>query len=128
MNLSANSAAKNILARRSTKNEPARRAPLPRVGWRRRGPPVPAVANGRAKLGAAATRRLVDPASRLAFRIERPRRSRKGSKKTAVEILKSPRVGLGPLCVERETGVEGRCAFEGFLKKMDKTKEEQGDE
>ena len=29
---------------------------------------------------------LVDPASRLAFRIERPRRSRKGSKKTAVEI------------------------------------------
>jgi predicted DNA-binding ribbon-helix-helix protein len=27
---------------------------------------------------------LVDPASRLAFRIERPRRSRKGSKKTAL--------------------------------------------
>jgi hypothetical protein len=30
--------------------------------------------------------------------------------------------------VEHETGVEGRRAFEGFLKKMDKTKEEQGDE
>ena len=30
---------------------------------------------------------LVDPASRLAFRIERPRRSRKGSKKTAVEFI-----------------------------------------
>jgi predicted DNA-binding ribbon-helix-helix protein len=29
---------------------------------------------------------LVDPASRLAFRIERPRRSRKGSEKTAVAI------------------------------------------
>ena len=28
--------------------------------------------------------------------------------------------------VEQETGVEGRRAFEGFLKKMDKTKEEQG--
>ena len=28
--------------------------------------------------------------------------------------------------VEHETGVEGRRAFEGFLKKMDKTKEEQG--
>jgi hypothetical protein len=30
--------------------------------------------------------------------------------------------------VEHEPGVEGRRAFEGFLKKMDKTKEEQGDE
>ena len=30
--------------------------------------------------------------------------------------------------VEHETGVEGRRAFEGFLKKMHKTKEEQGDE
>jgi predicted DNA-binding ribbon-helix-helix protein len=29
--------------------------------------------------------------------------------------------------VEHATGVEGRRAFEGFLKKMDKTKEEQGD-
>ena len=28
--------------------------------------------------------------------------------------------------VEQETGVEGRRAFEGFLKKMHKTKEEQG--
>ena len=28
--------------------------------------------------------------------------------------------------VEHETGVEGRRAFEGFLKKMHKTKEEQG--
>ena len=28
--------------------------------------------------------------------------------------------------VEHETGVEGRRAFEGFLKKLDKTKEEQG--
>ena len=28
--------------------------------------------------------------------------------------------------VEHETGVEGRRAFEGFLKKMRKTKEEQG--
>jgi hypothetical protein len=27
--------------------------------------------------------------------------------------------------VEHETGVEGRRAFEGFLKKMHKTKEEQ---
>ena len=28
--------------------------------------------------------------------------------------------------VEHETGVEGRRAFEGFLKKMHKTKEQQG--
>jgi predicted DNA-binding ribbon-helix-helix protein len=33
---------------------------------------------------------LVDPASRLAFRIERPRRSRKGSKKTEATVEIKP--------------------------------------
>ena len=49
---------------------------------------------------------LVDPASRLAFRIERPRRSRKGSKKTAVE---KPPVQDGinnPVVVRQDSNVQ----------------------
>ena len=39
---------------------------------------------------------LVDPASRLAFRIERPRRSRKGSKKTEATVeIKNRRYRMG---------------------------------
>src|ERR1700745_3332582 len=38
---------------------------------------------------------LVDPASRLAFRIERPRRSRKGSKKTEATVEIKPPVQDG---------------------------------
>ena len=46
--------------------------------------------------------RLVDPASRLAFRIERPRRSRKGSKKTTVEIKPPLQDGVNNLVVVRQ--------------------------
>jgi len=53
------------------------------------------------------------------FRIQVGRRPQEPKPKTIEEVLQR---------VEHETGVEGRRAFEGFLKKMDKTKEEQGDE
>ena len=50
---------------------------------------------------------LVDPASRLAFRIERPRRSRKGSKKTAVEIKPPLQDGINnPVVVRRNSNVQ----------------------
>src|SRR5580700_10403209 len=47
---------------------------------------------------------LVDPASRLAFRIERPRRSRKGSKKTTVEIKPAVQDGINNPVVVRQDG------------------------
>jgi hypothetical protein len=50
---------------------------------------------------------------------ERVDRLKEPKPKTIEEVLQR---------VEHETGIEGRRAFEGFLKKMDKTKEEQGDE
>jgi predicted DNA-binding ribbon-helix-helix protein len=50
---------------------------------------------------------LVDPASRLAFRIERPRRSRKGSKKTAVEIKPPVQDGINnPVVVRQDSNVQ----------------------
>jgi hypothetical protein len=49
---------------------------------------------------------------------ERVDRLKEPKPKTIEEVLQR---------VEHETGVEGRRAFEGFLKKME-TKEEQGDE
>ena len=50
---------------------------------------------------------LVDPASRLAFRIERPRRSRKGSKKTAVEIKPPIQDGINnPVVVRQDSNVQ----------------------
>jgi len=50
---------------------------------------------------------LVDPASRLAFRIERPRRSREGSKKTAVEIKPPLQDGINnPVVVRRNSNVQ----------------------
>ena len=50
-------------------------------------------------------------------RIEADVSLKKPKPKTIEEVLQR---------VEHETGVEGRRAFEGFLKKMHKTKEEQG--
>ena len=168
--------------RRSTKNEPARRAPLPRVGWAPARSAGPAIANGRAKLvlmshvqprriiinghptsvrlepaywgwlreiaaecgltakafieGVVAAKDpkcplasalrlyiahyfrssaprygLVDPASRLAFRIERPRRSRKGSKKTEATVEIKPPVQDGinnPVVVRQDSNVSQR--------------------
>jgi len=54
---------------------------------------------------------LVDPASRLAFRIERPRRSRKGSKKTAATVEIKPPVqdGINNPVVVRQDGLEKPC-------------------
>ena len=52
---------------------------------------------------------LVDPASRLAFRIERPRRSRKGSKKTAATVEIKPPVQDGinnPVVVRQDSNVQ----------------------
>ena len=50
---------------------------------------------------------LVDPSSRLAFRIERPRRSRKGSKKTAVEIKPPVQDGINnPVVVRQDSNVQ----------------------
>ena len=50
---------------------------------------------------------LVDPASRLAFRIERPRRSREGSKKTAVEIKPPVQDGINnPVVVRQDSNVQ----------------------
>jgi hypothetical protein len=50
---------------------------------------------------------LVDPASRLAFRIGRPRRSRKGSKKTAVEIKPPIQDGINnPVVVRQDSNVQ----------------------
>ena len=50
---------------------------------------------------------LVDPASRLAFRIERPRRSRKGSKKTTVEIKPPVQDGIdNPVVVRQDSNVQ----------------------
>jgi hypothetical protein len=50
---------------------------------------------------------LVDPASRLAFRIERPRRSRKGSKKIAVEIKPPLQDGINnPVVVRQDSNVQ----------------------
>ena len=52
---------------------------------------------------------LVDPASRLAFRIERPRRSRKGSKKTeaTVEIKPPLQDGINsPVVVRQDSNVQ----------------------
>ena len=51
---------------------------------------------------------LVDPASRLAFRIERPRRSRKGSKKTEATVEIKPPVQDGinnPAVVRQDSKV-----------------------
>ena len=52
---------------------------------------------------------LVDPASRLAFRIERPRRSRKGSKKTEATVEIKPPVQDGinnPVVVRQDSNVQ----------------------
>ena len=52
---------------------------------------------------------LVDPASRLAFRIERPRRSRKGSKKTEATVEIKPPVQDGinnPVVVRQNSNVQ----------------------
>jgi hypothetical protein len=50
---------------------------------------------------------LVDPTSRLAFRIERPRRSREGSKKTAVEIKPPLQDGINnPVVVRQDSNVQ----------------------
>ena len=58
-------------------------------------------------LGEAPRYGLVDPASRLAFRIERPRRSRKGSEKTAVEIKPPVQDGINnPVVVRQDSNVQ----------------------
>jgi hypothetical protein len=48
-----------------------------------------------------------DPDSRFAIRIERPRRSRKGSKKTAVEITPAVQDGIkNPVVVRQDSNVQ----------------------
>ena len=52
---------------------------------------------------------LVDPPSRLAFRIERPRRSRKGSKKTEATVEIKPPVQDGinnPVVIRQDSNVQ----------------------
>ena len=50
---------------------------------------------------------VFDPDSRFAIRIERPRRSRKGSKKTAVEIKPAVQDGINnPVVVRQDSNVQ----------------------